>query len=186
MLPIRRTVTTGPDGYARLEMRGGASVELYANSRIIFRQNFGDEGDLLDVLSGRVRVHFSPVPGESQQRIRCRIASITARVPATVALATDEDNSVRIDVLEGEVAVQHALLPRNEPTIVKAIDAIVIQKDQQISRRVDRGTLYRYTVKPLHDLFEAVTLGHSRPQVQEQPLVPEPIFATIGPLPLVP
>ncbi len=63
-------------------------------------------------------------------------------------------------MLEGEVRVQHTLLPRSEPTIVRAVDAILVRSDQQISRRLDRGSLYRYTVKPLHDLWTAVTPGH--------------------------
>ena len=67
---------------------------------------------------------------------------------------------MRIDVLEGEVRVQHTLRPRSEATIVRAVDAILVRRDQQITRRLDRGTLYRYTVKPLHDLWTAVTPGH--------------------------
>jgi hypothetical protein len=73
----------------------------------------------------------------------------------------DEDDNVRVDVLEGEVRVRHTRLPRGEPTIVRALDAILVQRDEEISRRVDRGSLYRYTVKPLHDLWTAVTPGHS-------------------------
>ncbi len=52
--------------------------------------------------------------------------------------------------------VQHTLLPRNEPVMVKAIDAILVQKDQPISHRVERGSLYRYTVK----ILSAITPGH--------------------------
>lgn len=161
----QRTVTTGQDGYASFYVSGGSTFDIYANSRLIFRENPGRAGDLIDVMSGRVRVHLSPGVSEPEQRIFCRTAIITARDPATVAIATDEDGNVRIDVLEGEIAVQHALLPRSAPTIVKAIDAIVVQKDEQISRRVERGSLYRYTIKPLKDLL---TFGHSGSKVQEQ------------------
>jgi hypothetical protein len=60
-------------------------------------------------------------------------------------------------VVEGEVGVQHRLLPRNEPVIVKAVDAILVQKNQPISHRVERGSLYRYTVK----ILSAITPGRS-------------------------
>lgn len=169
----QRTITTGQDGYAKFSVKGGSGFELYANSRIIFRENPGRAGDLIDVVSGRVRVHLNPSPSEIEQRIFCRTAIITAREPATVAVATDEDGNVRIDVLEGQVAVQHALLPRSEPTIVRAIDAIVVQPDEQISRRVERGSLYRYTIKPLKDLL---TFGRGA-RVQEQPLFSGSILA---------
>lgn len=108
-----------------------------------------------------MRVHLKPTPGQPQQRILTPSAWITALHEATVGIAIDEDAAMRIDVLEGEVRVQHTLLPRSEPTIVRAVDAIMVRSDQQISRRLDRGSLYRYTVKPLHDLWTAVTPGHS-------------------------
>lgn len=172
-IPMQRIVTTGQDGFVRLEVDGGASFEIYADSRVGFRQNPGNTGDLLDVLSGRAQIHLNPGPGEPQNRIFCRTAIVTAHEPATFAVAIDEDGSVRLDVLEGEVAVQHALLPRSQATIVKAIDSIVVEPDEQISRRMERGTLYRYTIKPLHDLYEALTFGHSGVRVEEQPFTGE-------------
>lgn len=160
-VPIQQVISTGGDGYARFVVAGGSSFELLANSRIVFRQNMASAGDLLDVVGGRVRIHLQPTPGQPQQRVFTPVAIVTATQPAVISVAVDEDDSVRIDVLEGEVRVQHKLLPRNEPTIVRAVDAILVQPNQQISRRVDRGSLYRYTVKPLHNLWSAVTPGHS-------------------------
>lgn len=149
-VPVRQTITTGADGYAHFEIGGGSSFDLFANSRVVFRENTASAGDLLDVLAGRVRVHLQPTAGQLQQRVFCPTAIIsTHHQSATVAVAIDEDSTVRIDVLDGEVAVQHKLLPRNEPTLVRAVDAILVKRDQPISRRVDRGSLYRYTIKIL-------------------------------------
>ena len=146
---------------ARFAVEGGSSFELLNNSRIVFRQNMASAGDLLDVVGGRVRIQLRPNASQPQLRIFTPVAVVTALQPAVISVTVDEDDSVRIDVLEGEVRVQHKLLPRNEPTIVRAVDAILVQPDEQISRRVDRGSLYRYTVKPLHDFWTAVTPGHS-------------------------
>ncbi len=167
-IAVQKIITTGDDGYARFAVRGGASFDIYADSRVAFRKNAGSSGDLLDVLAGRVRIHLQPDPGERSQRVFCRSAIITAREGATVALAVDEDGNVRVDVVEGEVLVQHALLPRSAPTLVKAIDAIIVQPDEQITRRMERGTLYRYTLGPLRQLYEALT-ARGGPRVQEQP-----------------
>ncbi len=156
-VPIQQIISTGQDGYARFAVAGGSTFDIYANSRVVFRQNAATAGDLLDVLAGRVRIHLQPTPGEPQQRIFTPVAIIAAREPSTVVLAIDEDDTVRIDVVEGQVHVQHTILPRSEPVLVKAIDAILVQRDQPISRRVDRGSLYRYTVK----VFSAITPGHS-------------------------
>lgn len=160
-IPIQQMIATGSDGYAHFEVAGGSSFDVFGNSRVVFRQNAANSGDLLDVLAGRVRIHLQPSAGQLQQRILCPVATITAHELATVALAIDEDETVRIDVIEGAVRVQHAFLPSSEPVLVTAVDAILVQKDQQISRRLDRGSLYRYTVKPFKDVLSVITLGHS-------------------------
>lgn len=168
-IPIRQTITTGADGFASFQTADGSTFEMSANSRVIFRQNASTAGDLLDVLAGRVRIHLNPHLGGPGQRVFCPVASIVAHDPATIAIAVDEDDTVRLDVLEGEVKIQHLLLPRSDATLVKAIDAILLQKDRPISRQIDRGTLYRYTVKPFHDLFSVIAPGHpARPEEQLQ------------------
>jgi hypothetical protein len=158
---VRQVISTGRDGYARFTVAGGANFDLFSNSRVIFRQNAASAGDLLDVLAGRVRVHLQPTVAQRQQRIFTPVAILTAVSPATVALAIDEDETLRIDVLEGEVRVQHKRLPKTDATVVRALDAILVRPDEPISRRVDRGSLYRYTVRPLKDLWAAVTPGHA-------------------------
>jgi hypothetical protein len=158
---VRQVISTGNDGYARFSVGGGAYFALFSNSRVLFRQNAASAGDLLDVLWGRVRVHLKPAAGQPQQRIFTPTAIITANQPATVALALDQDNNLRIDVLEGEISVQHTKLPKSDSTVVRAVDAILVRPDEPISRKVDRGSLYRYTVKPFKDIWVAVTPGHS-------------------------
>ena len=162
-VPIRQEITTGRDGYAKFEVAGGSNFEMFSNSRVIFRENTASAGDLLDVVAGRVRVHLQPTVSQPRQRVFTPVATITATAhePVTIAIAVDEDQTVRIDVVEGEVLVQHTLLPRGEATLVRAEDAILVQKDQPISRRMERGTLYRYAVKPLKDALSAITPGHA-------------------------
>ncbi len=156
-VPVQQIIITGSDGYAHFNMAGGSNFDIFSNSRVIFRQNIANTGDLVDVLAGRVRVHLQPVAGQRQQRVFCPTAIISANEPTTLALAVDEDDTVRIDVMEGQVRVQHAFRPSSEPVLIRAIDAIVVQKNEPISRRIDRGSLYRYKVK----ILSALTFGHS-------------------------
>lgn len=156
-VPLRDVITTGADGYARFEVAGGSSFEVFGNSRLVFRQNPSNAGDLIDVVAGRVRIHLQPTIGQQQLRVFCPVAIISTHQTATIAIGVDEDETTRIDVMEGEIRVQHTLLPRNEPVLVKAVDAILVQKDQPISHRVERGSLYRYTMR----ILLAITPGHS-------------------------
>ncbi len=168
-VPIQQTITTGADGFARFEVQGGSSFDLLSNSKVVFRENAASAGDLLDVLAGRVRVHFQPGPGQWQQRVFCPAAIVSTHEPSTITLAVDEDSAVRIDVLQGQVRVQHTLLPRSDPVLLKAVDAIVVRPDEAISRRVDRGTLYRYTVK----ILMALAPGHKN----DEPIEGKPLLA---------
>ena len=160
-IAVQQVLITGSDGYAHFELEDGSNFDLFANSRVVFRQNLGNKGDLLDVLSGRVRIHLHHAWNESLQRIYTPSAIITADQPAALSLAVDEDSNVRIDVMSGTVKIQHALLPTSSPVIVRAVDAVLVQPDQSISYRVDRGSLYRYTVQPIVNLWTALTPGHS-------------------------
>lgn len=167
-IPVHQVITTGPDGYARFVVGGGSNFELFGNSRVIFRSNTAQVGDLLDVIGGRVRVHLQPGPGQWQQRIFTPSAILTARQPATAAIAIDEDNVMRVDVLEGQFSIAHKLLPSSDPVIVKAIDAILIKPDERISRKMDRGSLYRYTTKSLHNIWASVTRSNAKDSPEEK------------------
>ena len=157
MVPLGKTIHTGDDGYGHFRVAGGDTFDIFANSQVLFRGNAGNPGDLLDVHSGRVRIHLAPGQRDLQQRIFTPVAIISAHRAASLALAVDEEGTVRIDVTEGEIRVQHALLPRSEPVVVRAIDAILVRRNETVSRQVDRGSLYRYTVK----IWSALTFGHS-------------------------
>jgi hypothetical protein len=178
-------VTTGNDGYAHFKIAGASSFDVFANSRVVFRQNASNSGDLLDVLAGRVRIHFHPGVSQLQQRIFCPVAILTAHEPSTIALAVDEDDTARIDVMEGAIAVQHVFLPSSEPVLVTAVDAVLVHKGQQISHQLDRGSLYRYTVKPLKDILSAITFGHSGRGGQDEIETPSKCLAQASLSPLV-
>ncbi|MFL6353455.1 MAG: hypothetical protein ACJ74Z_16620 [Bryobacteraceae bacterium] len=185
LIAPQQTIITGADGYGHFEVAGGSSFDVFANSRVVFRQNRANGGDLLDFLAGRVRIHLQPGVAQLQQRIFCPVAIITAHEPATIALAVDEDDTARIDVMEGVIGVQHAFLPSSEPVLVTAVDAVLVHKDQQISHQLDRGSLYRYTVKPLKDILSAITFGHSGRGGQNEPEVNSKFLAEASPLPVV-
>lgn len=152
-VPVRQIITTGEDGTARFEVEGGTSFEIFSKSRVAFRRNAASAGDLMDIEYGRAKVTFvfgvqrhSPV-----QRVITPVVIITAHANAAFNVLQVEDQTTRIDVQSGEVFVQHALLPHSEWTPVKAGDAIIVNRDEPISRKMDRGTLYRYAFRSILD-----------------------------------
>jgi hypothetical protein len=107
----------------------------------------------MDIEYGRAKVSlvFGPERHSSVQRVMTPIVIVAARANATFTILQQETQTTRIDVQFGEVFVQHALLPRGESTPVKAGDAIIVERNEPISRRIDRGTLYRYAFRSIID-----------------------------------
>ncbi len=163
-VPVRQIITTGEDGVARFEVRGGTSFEIFSKSRVAFRQNAASAGDLMDIEYGRVKINFvfGPQRHSPVQRIMTPVVIITARANSTFTILQIEDQTTRIDVQSGEVFVQHVLLPRGESTPVKAGDAIIVNRNEPISRKMDRGTLYRYAFRSIIDAM-GVYMGRRFP-----------------------
>lgn len=158
-VPVQQAITTGPDSFARFEVQGGSSFEIFANSRVLFRQNAAAAGDLIYIEDGRVKVimifaaDYRPV-----QRVITPVAILSARGNTVITVIQEDDQSTRVDVLEGQVSVRHALLPRGENAIVKAGDAIIVTRNEPISRKMDRGSMYRYALRTLLDALSAKIL----------------------------
>jgi ferric-dicitrate binding protein FerR (iron transport regulator) len=149
---VQQMITTGPDGLARFEVTGGTTFEIFSRSRVYFRKNAASAGDLIDIEEGRVKVdiRFGPLRS-SVQRVFTETVIITARANASITVAVEDDGTTRVDVQQGQVMVQHAVLPSADATIVKAGDAISVHKNEPISRKMDRGSLYRYVFRSIVD-----------------------------------
>jgi hypothetical protein len=116
-------------------------------------------------------VQIIPSPEQPlQSRVMTPAAIILCRGTAVFAIAVDdEDNSTRIDVQQGEVLVQHALLPRTDPVLVQAGDAISVQADAPlVLRKLDRGFLYHLSFQKIWKTLGAAVPGH-RPDRESSP-----------------
>lgn len=166
-VPVQQAIVTGPDSFARFEVQGGSSFEIFANSRVLFRRNASVAGDLIYVQDGRAKViMIFTADNPAVQRVNTPVAVISARANAVVTVTEEDAESTRVDVLEGQVSVQHALLPRGDTAIVKAGDSIIVRRGEPISRKVDRGSLYRYAMRSVVD---AVRLATRIPDKNFQP-----------------
>lgn len=149
---VQQMITTGPDGLARFEVLGGTTFEIFSRSRVYFRENVASAGDLIDIEDGRVKVDIRfGAPRSAVQRVFTEAAVITARANASVTVAVEDDGTTRVDVQQGQVLVQHAIHPSSDATVVKAGDAISVHKNEPISRKIDRGSLYRYVFRSIVD-----------------------------------
>lgn len=156
---VRELIVTGPDGSAVFELADGSTFEIYPNSHVTFRNTPGNLRDLLDLWLGRIKVHIQKFGGQPNlNRVHTPTAVISVRGTVFEVLVDEEDKTTFVMVEEGQVAVQHALLPSGEPKILNAGEYIQVHKDAPLARRgVDRDTVFKHAFRALIDaMYTAV------------------------------
>jgi hypothetical protein len=132
---VRQVIVTGVDGFAIFQVSDGSRFEVYPNSRVTFRANPSNLKDLLDLWLGRVKIHIEKLSGQpNQNRINTPTAVISVR-GTTFDVAVEDEDATLVSVEEGEVAVQHKLLPSDKPRVLQSGEYIRIYKDQPLAHR---------------------------------------------------
>lgn len=150
----RQEVASGPDGHAIFSLPDGSSFELFANSRATFRASSGGVTDLLDLWIGRVKVHIQKIGGRpNPNRVITPTAVISVR--GTIFDVTVEEEDVTLVLVEeGQVAVQHALMPYGDPKLLNPGDYLRVYKnDPLVKNRIDKGALGQRIFNALMDAF---------------------------------
>jgi len=160
----RQIIVTGADGYALLRVSDGSTFEVFQNSRVHFRDNPGNWKDLLEVFLGRVKIQIEKIGGQpNYNKVRTPTAVISVRGTVFDVTVEDEDATTMVTVDEGQVAVQHALLPRGDPKILNPGEWIRVYKNQPLSAKaVDRGGVLRGAMRAAADAVYEVIYRTSR------------------------
>jgi hypothetical protein len=148
----RQVIVTGPDGYAVFQVSDGSTFQVYPNSNVVFRKNPPNWGDLLDLLAGRVRIHIQKL-GEkpNPNRILTPTAVISVRGTTFDVSVNDEDEATLVEVEEGVVDVNHALMPGVTKTL-NAGESLHVYRDQPLAQSlVDKGALAQRILRSLAD-----------------------------------
>lgn len=147
-IAAKQVIVTGADGYAAFQVSDGSTFEVFPNSRVTFRANGGNWRDLVDVWLGRIRVHIQKLGGQpNPNRVHTPTAVISVRGTTFDVSVDDDDETTRVAVEEGLVAVEHRLMPRDgDPKLLGPGDELVVYRNAPITsaRRLDRGRVMQY------------------------------------------
>ncbi|MDP9115478.1 MAG: FecR domain-containing protein, partial [Acidobacteriota bacterium] len=150
---VRDLILTGVDGHALLQVSDGSTFEVFPNSRVVFRKNPPNWRDFLDVLVGRVRVHIEHLGNvPNPNRVLTPTAVISVRGTTFEISVNDDDETTLVEVEDGQVEVQHALLPRGNSKILNPGESLRVYRDEPIARNFDKGNLAR---RILHSMSDA-------------------------------
>jgi len=157
---VKDFILTGPDGHAVFQVSDGSTFEVFPNSRVMFRNNPPSWKDLLDVLVGRVRVHiehWGNVPNPN--RIITPTAVISVRGTTFDVSVDDDDETTLVEVEEGTVEVQHALLPRGSPKTLQTGESLRVYRNEPLQAHlVDKGTVARQILRSMVDAVSTIAI----------------------------
>jgi hypothetical protein len=152
-IQVRQLIITGEDGHAIFQVSDGSTFEVFPNSQVVFRKSAPNWKDLIDVLLGRVRVHIEHLGNQpNPNRVLTPAAVISVR-GTTFDVSVDDDNETTfVEVEDGMVEVQHALLPRGNPKVLSPGESLRVYKSQPLEASViDKGTVWRQAVRMVMD-----------------------------------
>jgi hypothetical protein len=159
-IQVKQLILTGPDGQATFEVSDGSTFNVYPNSRVVFRKNAPNWKDLLDVLVGRVKVHIEHLYGPNPNRVLTPTAVISVRGTTFDISVSDDDEMTLVEVEEGVVEVQHALLPRGNARTLTTGESLRVYRDEPIaSSGIDKRMIAQ---RALRMIVDAINTYESR------------------------
>jgi len=157
---VKQLILTGSDGQATFQVSDGSTFVVYPNSRVVFRKSAPNWKDLLDVLVGRVKVHIEHMYGPNPNRVLTPTAVISVRGTTFDISVGEDDEATLVEVEEGSVEVQHALLPRGAPRMVGAGESLRVYRNEPIaSNGIDKRIIFRQVFQMAMD---AISTWESR------------------------
>ena len=154
-------VVTGPDGSATFQVADGSTIEVYPNSRFVFRETVGNWEELLHMLLGRVRVEIQHLGGRpNPNKVRTATAVISVRGTVFDVEVEDSDGTTLVAVEEGKVEVRHLL--QTGSRLLNPGEWVEVFWNQPLAvRKTDYGVFWQRALNVVKDtLYEAVV--HNR------------------------
>jgi hypothetical protein len=160
---VQQMIVTGADGHAVFQVSDGSTFEVFPNSHLVFRKNAWNPRDMIDLLVGRIRVHIEHLLNvPNPNRVLTPTAVISVRGTTFDVTVGEDDETTTVEVEEGLVQVDHALLP-SVTKMVSAGQTIKVYKSEPLQARVlDKGTFAHYFLKAINDAVNVAAMRGGR------------------------
>ena len=151
-IQTQQVIITGADSYARFQISDGSTFEVFANSKVVFRQTPGDWQHLLNVFIGRVKVFIQHLPGVANpNNVTSPTAVISVRGTIFDVSVEDDDGTTFVSVDEGVVDVRNKTAAGNRLTLRQGDTIWVIRNQPLAARQLDKGNIWRAALKAVRD-----------------------------------
>jgi hypothetical protein len=151
-LKPQQIVVTGADGYGQFQVADGSTFEVFANSKVMFREHVGSLDEILNVLIGHIKVciqHLNGLP--NYNKVTSPTAVISVRGTQFEVVVEDEDGTTYVSVDEGLVGVWNTTAPGGEVELNPGDSIRVIRNQPLRPRAIDRGGVFRNVLRAAED-----------------------------------
>lgn len=137
-------LVTGTDGYAQVELADHSVIEVFPNSRMVFRPNPSNWRDLVDIYLGKIRMQIQHLTGgEPPYHVTSPTAVISIRgTVLDVEVGPSDDTTVQVET--GLVGVRHRLFPGREVMVetgqsIRVVPNVPLAASKSVSPLVVAG-----------------------------------------------
>jgi hypothetical protein len=107
-------ILTGNDSRTTIRRADGSKVEIFPDSRVVFRDSSGGFTEFLHLFLGRVKLRIEKLSGRpNEHQITTPTALIAVR-GTRFSVLVDDNETTSVAVEEGVVSVRNAALPEGE------------------------------------------------------------------------
>ncbi len=154
-------IVTGPDSGATFKLADGSTFEIFANSRVTFRDSQGSWRDLLEVWLGNIRVHIQKLGGQpNYNRVHTPTALISVRGTTFEVNVEDNGDTTYVVVEEGLVDVENVSLPGGKAIPLAAGSSIRVYKNVPLAQNmVNKGAVARQVARSVAQAAYQALLG---------------------------
>ena len=157
-LRLHQTIVTGPDSFARFQLTDGSTFDVYANSKVVFRETPGIT-DLLDLLIGRIKVFIEHSKGPNPKDVRTPTAVISVRGTVFDVEVRDEEGTTFVALDDGLIDVRNLTAP-GPSVLLKPGDSILIEPYRPlIPQQINQHAAFRMVLRAAEQAMVQVLLG---------------------------
>jgi hypothetical protein len=157
-------IITGPDSGATFKLADGSTFEIFANSRVTFKDSQGSWRDLLEVWLGNIRVHIQKLGGQpNYNRVHTPTALISVRGTTFEVNVEDDGNTTYVAVEEGLVDVENVSVPGGKKILLNPGEFVRVYKNVPLAQNlVDKGAVFRQVARSLAQAAYEALSGRGR------------------------
>jgi ferric-dicitrate binding protein FerR (iron transport regulator) len=156
-LKPQQMIVTGADGYAKFQVSDGSTFEVFANSKMLFREHLGNLEEILNVVIGRVKVYIQHLNGlDNYNKVTSPTAVISVRGTVFDVVVEDDEGTTFVSVDEGVVNVRNWTAPGDSVNL-RAGDSIRVIRNQPLQALArDKSLIMRGILRAAEDAAHVV------------------------------